>query len=280
VTDEQLNRQIVQPAADAARDDRAHRFLYLGAVLFLLGLGFLAWQWFSQHQQINELRKSSNDDRVQAGQLYRQVQALGGTPVVQPSPPAATPGPTGPTGPAGPGGPGPTQAQIDAAVAAYIAAHPPAAGTPATPAMVATAVAEYLTAHPPTPGRPPTPQEIATAASNYIGGHSADFKGSTGATGANGANATDAQVAAAVAVYCSAHGNCAGAVGASGPTGAPGAQGPQGVSFTDLRFVRDSSGTCHAIASFHDPATGKDSSVTHSAGDAACPLTLPLIPTP
>jgi hypothetical protein len=280
VTDEQLNRQIVQPAADAARDDRAHRFLYLGAVLFLLGLGFLAWQWFSQHQQINELRQSSDERAVQAGQLYRQVQALGGTPVVQPSPPAATPGPTGPVGPVGPG---PSQAQIDDAVAAYLVAHPPAAGKPATPAMVATAVGDYLTANPPQPGRPPTAQEIASAASSYIASHSADFKGSTGSSGvngANGANATDAQVAAAVAVYCSAHGNCAGAAGASGPTGAPGAQGPQGVSFTDLRFVRDSSGTCHAIASFHDPATGKDSTVSHSAGDAACPLTLPLIPTP
>jgi hypothetical protein len=276
VTDEQLNRQIVQPAADAGKDDRAHRFLYVGAVLFLLGLGFLAWQWFSQRQQINELRQSSDERAVQAGQLYRQVQALGGTPVVQPSPPAATPGPTGPTGPPGPG---PTPAQIDAAVAAQLAAHPPAPGRNATPAMVAAAVAEFLTANPPQPGRPPTPQEIASAASSYIARHLADFQGPAGK------DASDAQVAATVDAYCSAHNKCAGAVGASGATGAPGAagatgpQGPQGVSFTDLRFVRSSSGACHAIATFHDPATGKDSTVSHSAGDAACPLTLPLIPT-
>jgi hypothetical protein len=162
-------------------------------------------------------------------------------------------------------------------VAAYLLAHPPAPGKNVTPAMVATAVADFLTVHPPEPGHAPTPEEIATAASSYIASHVADFQGAPGKNGSDGKNATDAQVKAAVAAYCDAHGSCAGPKGDS----VKGDQGAQGVSFLDLQFVRDGSGKCQAIASFHDPKTGKDSSVSHSAGDAACPVSTvaPLIPT-
>jgi hypothetical protein len=146
--------------------------------------------------------------------------------------------------------------------------------------MVATAVGDYLTAHPPQPGRPPTAAEIATATTDYLTAHSAQFSGPAGTAGTSGKDATNAQVAAAVDAYCSAHNNCAGQAGKDGKDGKDGKQGPQGVSFTDLQFVRNSSGTCQAIVYFHDPATGRDSTVTHTAGDAACPVVaLPLIPT-
>jgi hypothetical protein len=281
VTDD-LTRTIVQPAAKDAVDNRAHRLLYLMVALVVVGIGALGWLYVSQSQhaqaqdqRISRLVDLGNDAAKQSQVLADQVKALGATPIVQPAQPA----PSGPTViqtvpiP----GPGPTQAQIDAAVAAYIAAHPPAAGKNATPAMIATAVAEYLTANPPTPGRPPTVQEIATAAANWFTSHASEFQGPPGKA------ATDAQAVAAIDAYCSAHAKCAGppgATGAKGDSGPQGPQGPQGVSFTDLRFVRSSSGTCQAIATFHDPATGKDSSVTHSAGDAACPVAIsPLIPT-
>jgi hypothetical protein len=281
VTDD-LNRTIVQTAADDARDKRAHRLLYLAFALAVVGIGALGWLYVSQSQhaleqdqRITRLVDLGNDAAKQSQQLADQVKTLGATPVVQPAQPA----PAGPTivTPVPIPGPGPTQAQIDAAVAAYLVAHPPAAGKSATPEMVATAVAEFLTAHPPTPGRPPTPEEIATAAATWFANHSAEFQGPAGK------DATDAQVAAAVDAYCSAHGSCAGKPGATGAKGesVQGPQGPQGVSFTDLQFVRNSSGKCQAIATFHDPATGKDSTVTHPAGDAACPTSgpIPLIPT-
>ncbi|MGH3536357.1 MAG: hypothetical protein ACRDQG_16820, partial [Pseudonocardiaceae bacterium] len=72
---------------------------------------------------------------------------------------------------------------------------------------------------------------------------------------------------AAVGAYCAAHGDCA---GPAGKPGAAGQQGAQGVSITDLKFQRDSSGSCHVVVSLHNPADGTDSTVTHPAGDAAC----------
>lgn len=167
---------------------------------------------------------------------------------------------------------GPTDAQVAIAVDGWLKAHPPPAGQNATPAMVATAVAEFLIANPPQPGRPPTVAEITTAASTYIAAHAADFQGTAGKNGVNGQDATDAQVSAAVNVYCSARNNCA---GTNGTNGVNGGTGPQGVSITDVNFRRDSSGTCQVNVSLHDPATAKDSTVSHPAGDAACPITTP-----
>jgi hypothetical protein len=170
---------------------------------------------------------------------------------------------------------GPTDAQIAAAVDSWLRAHPPAPGQNATPAMVATAVAQFLIANPPQPGRPPTIDEISTAASTYIASHAADFQGAAGQNGVNGKDgqngqngkdgrdgqdATDAQVAAAVDAYCSNHNGCAGESGA------------QGVSVTDVQFERDSAGVCQAVVTLHNPADGTDSTVTHEAGTAACPL--------
>jgi hypothetical protein len=164
---------------------------------------------------------------------------------------------------------GPSDSQVAAAVDAWLAAHPPPAGQNATPAMVATAVAQFLVANPPEPGRPPTAAEIATAASTYITAHADDFQGPAGK------NATDTQVQAAVSAYCGQDtGPCRGPVGDKGDTG------PQGVSIADVNFERDNTGTCQVIVTLHDPATGNDSTVTHPAGDAACPTTSSQSPTP
>lgn len=96
----EIDRTIVQPAADAGRDARAHRWLYVGAALFLAGLGVLAFLWLAQRGEIGQLRDDGNVTAGQAQQLAQQVRSMGGTPVVTP----ATPGPQGPIGATGPRG--------------------------------------------------------------------------------------------------------------------------------------------------------------------------------
>lgn len=242
-------------AADQARDRRRDRVIAGLVAVTVIACAVGGWQLYDARTQVSIL--SNQNDHLSAEQqatqrgeqaLYQQVQQLGARPVVQP-----------PASPA----PAATQQQIDAAVASWFAAHPPGP----TPAEVALAVAEYLVAHPPATGPPPTPDQISTAAADYIAAHATEF------TGQPGANATDAQVVSAVDAYCSAHNDCTGAAGKDGKDGQDGATGPQGVSITDLVFQRNSSGACQAVVTLHDPATGTDNTVTHPAGDAACPLT-------
>lgn len=227
-----VERTIVQPAADTARDQHAHRMVYLGFALMALAVVALASLYFGQKATISNLGdrvdglvSSSNNVASQAQQLGDQVRKLGAVPVVQPP----TPAPDGPvtTQPA----PGPTQAQIDDAVAGYLAAHPPAPGASATPAMVATAVGDYLGANPPAPGRAPTSTEIAAAANAYIASHLSDFigpqgsPGDTGPTGAAGPGPSAQQIADAVNSYCNpgagAVSPCEGPPGQTGPVGPP-----------------------------------------------------------
>ena len=259
MTGDSIDRSVVQPAAEQARDSHTHRLWYAAGALVVIGvLGLAAWAWLSIHSLRDEvIAADTRTDRALTSvqQLYDQVKGMGGTPVV----PAPAAGPTGPQGP------GPTQAQIDAAVALQLAEHPPPAGQNATPAMVASAVADFLTAHPPQPGRPPTAEEIASAASAYIAEHAADFRGQ------NGQNATDAQVADAVGAYCGAHGSCA------GPPGQPGHEGAPGVSVTRQYFARDSSGACHNYNDFSDGRTRVDEG---PAGDSACAPAPPPSTTP
>lgn len=146
-----------------------------------------------------------------------QLKAHGITPT-QP-PPAqiiAQAGPQGPQGIPGATGPGPSDAQVQAAVAAYLTAHP-IAGQPPTDAQVAAVVAVYMTQHPPAAG-PAGPA------------------GPAGAVGAQGPPPSDAQIAAAVAAWEQTHPAPSGPPGPSGPSGPPGPsgvgetgpQGPQG----------------------------------------------------
>lgn len=262
--------EVIEHAVRAGRDPRWRLFvqgalvLFAVAVLVMVGLYLRLNSTTSfLHGQVDALTSQQAAAARDAQQLAAQVRGLGATPVV--SPPAAVPGP------AGPQGPGPSQAEIDDAVNGYFAQHPPGA----TPAMIAVQVASYLTTNPPAPGRPPTQAEIATATSDYLSSHVAQFQGQPGATGAAGPtgapgqDATDAQVQSAVAAYCSTHNGCAGPAGADGPAGA---QGAQGISVTDLAFQRDSSGACQVVITLHDPATNTDTTITHPAGAAACPL--------
>lgn len=100
-------------------------------------------------------------------------------------------------GPAGPAGPGPSDAQVAAAVAAYLQQHP-IAGQPPTTDQVAAVVAVYLAQHPP-------------------------------AAGKTGPGPSDTQIQAAVAVWETAHPTTAPS-GPPGPTGPPGPAGASGVS--------------------------------------------------
>lgn len=130
---------------------------------------------------------------------------------LQPSQPAPSQviAQAGPPGPAGATGPGPSDAQVAAAVQAYLQQHP-IAGQPPTTDQIAAVVAVYMTQHPAPSGSP-------------------------GPSGAAGSGPSDAQIAAAVAVWEQGHPSVgptgpAGPVGPSGPAGAAGAAGPSGAA--------------------------------------------------
>jgi hypothetical protein len=192
------------------------------AALALVGCLACAVGLYYLSSRSNQLAEQQAGAAVAAQQLAGQVRALGATPVV--SPPAPVAPVTGAQGPRGEQGPGPSQQQIDAAVAGYLAAHPPAPGKDATAAQVSAAVGAYLSAHPPLPGRPPTAEEIAGAVSTYCSAHG-------GCAGPSGQDATDSQVAQAVAAYCGRSPSpCQGPAGADGPSGPPGPSGDQGAA--------------------------------------------------
>ncbi|WP_409186734.1 hypothetical protein F9C11_21835 [Amycolatopsis sp. VS8301801F10] len=87
----EIDRTIVQPAAEKSRDRRAHRLLWLGALLALGGVVWLAVQFFGQGSEIASLQRTSDARSADIGRLAAQVKALGGTPVVQPPAPVAVP---------------------------------------------------------------------------------------------------------------------------------------------------------------------------------------------
>lgn len=162
-------------------------------------------------RQLNDLRsqqaQQSNAVSLLSSNLadaQSQLKQHGITPT-QP-PPAqiiAQAGPPGAQGPAGVQGPGPTDAQIAAAVAAYMSTHPaPPGATGPGPSLdqITVAVTAYLKANPPAPGP----------------------------TGATGPGPSDSQVADAVAVYMASHPAPAGPAGPAGPSGSPGKDGAQG----------------------------------------------------
>lgn len=163
--------------------------------------------------------------------LRRQVEALGDMPAapppeetasVEPGPagPPGERGPVGPRGEVGPGGPGPTAEQVRAAVAAYLAANPPA------------------------DGRAPTAQEIAAAVAGYCAQRD-ECRGDTGRPGASvvgppgppGPGPTAAQLAAEVAAFCSG-GTCNGPAGPPGADGRDGADGQDAVLPSTFTFER------------------------------------------
>src|SRR5690606_4812227 len=115
--------------------------------------------------------------------------------------------------------------QIQAAVSAYLTAHPPPAGRGPTPAEVAAAVASYLIANPPEPGRPPTAEEIAAAVETYFQRNPPPPgpRGADGRDGEPGRPPTPAEIRAAVDQYLAENPPPAGSAGPPGPAGPPGA---------------------------------------------------------
>jgi hypothetical protein len=150
------------------------RTRWLALTAAALAAGFVILGWFlldrlgAAGEQLDALRAQQTSQARTidglAGSLTvaeQQLTAHGITPV--PPPPQTIIR----QGDAGPPGPGPTDAQVLAAVAAYLKANPPAAGPPgpagaagpagkdgATPStdQIAAAVARYLAANPPAAG--------------------------------------------------------------------------------------------------------------------------------
>jgi hypothetical protein len=88
----------------------------------------------------SQLRDGERDRQV----LADQVEKLGGIPLVSPSP--------GPQGERGEPGRAPTALEIQSAVSAYLAQHPPASGRAPTSAEISRAVSAYLKDNPPARG--------------------------------------------------------------------------------------------------------------------------------
>lgn len=111
MTGDPIDRSLVQPAAEHARDPGAHRMLYLAGALIVLGVAGLAVFAFVSIQGLHgdvtaaegDAHTATNSAQVAVGraqQLYDQVVKLGAVPVVQPPPPVAV-GPAGATGATG-----------------------------------------------------------------------------------------------------------------------------------------------------------------------------------
>lgn len=159
----------------------------------------LGWTYVQDDHQSAELEhQSAQIEALYAalGDEQSNAEAQGVEPVA-PDPeeiledPSYSPQP----GPSGPPGPGPSDAQVRAAVAAYLSDNPITSEGPSS-AEIATAVANYLSDYPPGP----TPEQVASAVASYL----TENPPAAGDDGANGSDGSD---------------------GAPGP---PGPEGPQG----------------------------------------------------
>lgn len=271
-------QQTERLAAVHARDTRAHRWFTAIAALLVLGLvaaGVGIWSLAGQQREA----------ATAAQLLSGQVHALGATPVV--SAPAPIAGPTGPTGPAGPtgrpgaAGRGITGTQITAGhlIVAYTDGRTQDVGQvvgPAGPAGKNGRDGRGIT------GTTVTGGHLMVSYSDHT---TVDLGSIVGPKGDAGRGVVSTSVSSdfhLMVTYSDGTISDAGLLpsgpagpqgekGGPGADGAPGAQGAQGVSVSDLQFERDNSGQCQAVITLHDPATGQDTTVTHPAGQAACP---------
>lgn len=215
---------------------RTHAGPILLGALVLLVLGvmiFLVVVMAGLRQQLHQQSMDSTAQQQTISNLSdglatteRQLEAHG----IKPSAPSPSQLVVGPAGPAGAAGPGPSDAQVQAAVDVYLAAHPPAAGASASDTQVLDAVTVYLVAHPPAPGQNATAAQISTAVAAYMAANPAP-SGPAGATGAAGAQGEQGVP------------GVAGSTGPTGPAGQPGQNGapgspPAGWSYTDPSGVQ------------------------------------------
>jgi hypothetical protein len=187
------------------------RTRWLALTAAALAAGFVILGWFlldrlgAAGEQLDALRAQQTSQARTidglAGSLTvaeQQLTAHGITPV--PPPPQTIIR----QGDAGPPGPGPTDAQVLAAVAAYLKANPPAAGPPGPAGAAGPAGKD---------GATPSTDQIAAAVARYLAANppAAGPAGAAGATGPSGPTGDPGP---------------AGPAGASGPAGPAGASGP------------------------------------------------------
>jgi len=156
---------------------------HLAAILFILLAAAVVIVLRTQSERIGAQAQANSALASGVSQLRSQVRQLGGTPAVPP-PQVIISGLPGATGQQGPG---PSDAQIAAAVAAYLVAHP----VPGVSAeQVAAAVKAQLLASPPPSGPAgpgPSDQQIADAVASYMAANPAP-SGPAGKDGSNGAD--------------------------------------------------------------------------------------------
>jgi hypothetical protein len=175
-----------------ARVDGAKARDWSKIAAILAAIGVVLYLFHLQGAQIAALDAALGDEQANA-------EDHGIEPVAPPAEELLDdPNYSGPQGPQGEPGPGPSDAQVYAAVADYLAAHPVTADGPSS-AQIAAAVAAYLSDYPPGP----TPEQVSAAVAAYLTEHPP----AAGADGADGTNGVD---------------------GSPGPTGPAGPTGPQG----------------------------------------------------
>lgn len=146
-----------------ARIEHARGWLLLVSAFALLGLGVLVARMIdTQGQRIGAQQQQITALAGGLTTAEAQLRQHGITPAVA-APSVLV---SGVVGPAGPAGPGPSQSQVQAAVDAYLQAHPPAATV--DPVTLAGVVDAYLIEHPPSPGPPPAPAAVASAVAAYL----------------------------------------------------------------------------------------------------------------
>lgn len=245
-------------AQDRRKDIRTLLVGGLAAVLALAG-GFTAVQAGGEAQSAKETASAATEQKISlAEQILTECKAGKLTGTICPNAARAKADPVpGNSAPAPPG-----TEEIAAAVADYLAAHPPPPPPGPSAEQIATAVGAELAANPPAPGRAPTEAEIAAAVAGYLA-ENPPADGADGTNGAPGRPPTVEEVAAAVAAYLAANPpprGPDGTPGRDGADGARGAPGTQGIGVTGVTGpARNEAGACVITFVLTDPANGATS---------------------
>jgi hypothetical protein len=172
-------------------------------VLVLIAAALGLWARAQDSHDRDRDRATVSALATKAAESDRRLAALG-QPTVGPPVPSIIAAPTPIIITAAPAAP--SQAQVNAAVAAYFTAHPYSPPGP-TNTQLRAAVAAYLTAHPPAAGSPgSTGPSGASGDPGQVGQPGpAGATGEPGPSGPPGPGPTDDQIAQAVAAYAAGH---------------------------------------------------------------------------